>query len=232
MRKIAFLVCLVICVTTAGILLNWWIEGNKAIDVNKKLIKEVVFTSNLDTQGETGGLFEVDFEKLKQINNQAVAWIRIPKTNISYPIVQAEDNEFYLKHNIHKEYSSSGTLFLDYKNHTDFTDINTVIYGHNMKNGTMFAELKNLDSLGCDTIQMYLPGGEVRKYKIFSIYTIEAEDYSIQTNIGEVQRETFIQTLKNRSRKNYGVELEDKAILTLSTCHTDNHRTLVHAILE
>jgi len=231
LKTISFCICLLTFILTAGILLHWWIEGNKAIEVNEKLMKEVVFTSNVDVQGEAGSLFEVDFEKLKAINKDATSWIRIPKTNISYPIVQAEDNAFYLKHNIHKKSSSSGTLFMDYKNHTDFSDVNTVIYGHNMKNGTMFAELKNLDSLGCDTIQIYLPG-EVRNYKIFSIYTIEAEDYSIQTSVGEEQRTAFVQTLKNRSRKNYGLDLEDKPILTLSTCHTDNHRTLVHAILE
>jgi len=228
-KKIGFFICLLTFITTSCILLHWWIEGNKAIEVNEKLIKEVVLTPNIEAQGENASLFEVDFEKLKEINPQAVGWIRIPQTNISYPIVQAEDNAFYLKHNIHKAYSSSGTIFLDYKNHTDFTDNNTVIYGHNMKNGTMFSELKKIDTVGCTTIQIYLPG-EVKNYTIFSIYTIEAEDYSIQTNIGEEQQTEFIQTLKNRSRKPYGIEVENKKILTLSTCHTDNHRTLVHAI--
>ena len=230
-RKILFCIFLLAFITTAAILLNWWIEGNKAIAANEKLIKEVVIEQNVNAQGEVGTLFQVDFPKLKQINSQVVGWIRIPKTNISYPIVQAEDNDFYLKHNIYKEPSSSGSIFLDYHNQGDFSDRNIVIYGHNMKNDTMFAQLKKLDSLGADTIQIYLPD-EVKTYSIFSIYNIEAEDYSIQTQITEEQKESFIKTLQKRSRKSYDIENWKGEILTLSTCHTENHRTLVHAILQ
>ena len=100
-----------------------------------------------------------------------------------------------------------------------------------MKNGTMFAELKHLDRWGCDTIYIYLPD-QIKTYKIFSLYTIEAEDYSIQTNIEEEAYESFVQTLYRRSRTQFGVENLEGDILTLSTCHTDNHRTLVHAMLE
>ena len=76
-------------------------------------------------------------EELKSINNNYEMWIEIPNTKINYPIVQGKDNEYYLKHNFKNESNMSGTIFVDCNNNID-EDKNIIIYGHNMRNGTMF----------------------------------------------------------------------------------------------
>lgn len=84
---------------------------------------------------------EVNFDELKRTNSQIVGWIYVPDTPISYPVAQAENNEFYLEHIYTGEYNAYGCIFLDCNNKQDFSDPNSVLYGHNMNNGSMFAGL-------------------------------------------------------------------------------------------
>lgn len=85
----------------------------------------------------------VDFDSLREINPDVIAWIYIEGTGINYPIVQGEDNEHYLSVLIDGTRNSAGSIFMDYRNEADFSDQNTVIYGHNMRNGSMFAGISN-----------------------------------------------------------------------------------------
>lgn len=82
---------------------------------------------------------QIDFAKLQQINPDLVAWIYCEGTPVNYPVVHTDDNEFYLKHLFDGSYNSSGCIFLDSRNEADFSDQHSIIYGHNMKNGTMFS---------------------------------------------------------------------------------------------
>ena len=84
---------------------------------------------------------DIDWAALKAINPDVIGWIYIENTDISYPIVQGPDNEYYLTHSIDKEYSSSGAIFLDAECARDFSDGNNIIYGHNMLDGSMFAQI-------------------------------------------------------------------------------------------
>ena len=84
---------------------------------------------------------EVDFAALREINPDIVAWIYIEGTKINYPIVQGEDNSYYLKHLFSGEWNGSGCIFLDFRNDASFADRHSIIYGHHMKNGTMFTDL-------------------------------------------------------------------------------------------
>ena len=83
----------------------------------------------------------VDFEGLKKINPEVVGWIYSPDTQINYPVALAEDNEKYLHQMINGQYNSAGTIFMDCRNQADLSDFNTILYGHHMKNGSMFASL-------------------------------------------------------------------------------------------
>lgn len=84
---------------------------------------------------------QVDFESLRAVNPEAVAWLTINGTNINYPVTQHSDNDYYLHHLFNGEYNSSGCLFMDYRNPADFSGRHTIIYGHHMDNGTMFQNL-------------------------------------------------------------------------------------------
>ena len=99
-----------------------------------------------------------DFVKSMRI---LVAWIQIPGIGLDYPVVQGEDNEYYLYHTFQKENNKAGSIFLDYRNHDDFTDRRVILYGHNMKDGSMFSNLKQYqDSVfrkNSDSAYLYLP---------------------------------------------------------------------------
>lgn len=85
----------------------------------------------------------VDFKALKKINPDIVAWIRIPDTSIDYPVVQGNDDSYYLTHTFKKTEHVAGAIFLDSDNNADFSDDKNIIYGHNMKDGSMFRGLRN-----------------------------------------------------------------------------------------
>jgi len=84
---------------------------------------------------------EVDFEALKAINPDVVGWIYIPGTEISYPVMQAEDNEYYLHRLMNRKGNGSGSIFMDYRCDPELWDTHTILYGHHMNNGSMFAKL-------------------------------------------------------------------------------------------
>ena len=90
--------------------------------------------------------FTVDFEALKKINSDIVAWIRIPGV-LDYPVVQGTDNSYYLHHTFRKEYNIAGSIFLDARNTADFSDGKNIIYGHNMRDGSMFHVLRKFQDL-------------------------------------------------------------------------------------
>ena len=106
----------------------------------------------------------VDFEALKKINPEIIAWIRIPDTRIDYPVVQGTDNEYYLKHTFKKTEHVAGSIFLDKDNSPDFTNRKTILYGHNMKDGSMFQGLHKYESESYlqehNKVYLYLPDGD------------------------------------------------------------------------
>ena len=120
------------------------------------------------SKGDDG--YRVNWKKLK--NKDVVGWIRFkhPKI-ISYPIMQKDDNDFYLHKNIKKEYSFAGSIFMDYHNHKNFLDSNTLIYGHNMANESMFGSLKKYNEKSYwkknKYFYIYTRDGKRRKYKIY-----------------------------------------------------------------
>lgn len=132
---------------------------------------------------------EIDFDYWKTVNEDICAWIRIPGTNIDYPIVQSmtESNEYYLKHDINRSESIYGAIFIEKENKNDFSDINTIIYGHHMRDGSMFGSLeKYLESDYLDehkTIQIELPT-EKLEYEVVgattyrAVHLLENTDYN------------------------------------------------------
>ncbi len=181
---------------------------------------------------------KIDFDSLISINKDTKGYLIIPGTNISYPVVQTSNNEYYLNHNFKKNYNESGWLFADYENKMDGTDNNIVIYGHSMKNKTMFGELSkvlhkewysNPDNFNIT----YLTKNTKYTYKVFSIYKIKAEDYYINTKVKENEFKDFVNNLKSRNIIHNSTSIKDaKKIITLSTCYDNlDTRLVVHAVL-
>jgi len=132
-------------------------------------LREQVKTQNdtADTASETGG---IDFEALRAINSNVVGWIVVPGTDISYPIVQGTDNDHYLRRTFAGEQNSSGTIFMDYRNSADFSDRQTILYGHNMRDGSMFAPLHGWTG---DHFVIHTPDG-VLEFGVFHRQTVVA----------------------------------------------------------
>lgn len=183
--------------------------------------------------------FENSFKKLLSINKETVAYLTVKNTNIAYPVVQHSDNSYYLGRDFYKKKTVMGWIYMDYRNNPKEFDDNTIIYGHNMKNGTMFGSLKktyekswrnNEENL---TISLDLPTGNY-KFRIFSIYKVDyTTDYLITKFSSKNSKEDFIKMITKRSVFNSGVSVGvDDKILTLSTCTGSNNRRLVvHAVL-
>lgn len=165
-------------------------------------------------------------------------WIKIDNTNINYPIVQGKDNLFYLDKDINKNYLSSGSIFMNYLNH-GFNDENTVLFGHHMRNKTMFAQLKKYKEkeffYGNNDIVIEVENGKVLKYKVFSAYVTDSKDNYIKTNFDDKdQYKEFLEDIKNKSQYKLDIDVnENDKIITLSTCSYEfnDARMVVHGKL-
>lgn len=209
----------------------WFINNNENNDIQSNISKYV-------SKDKYEDKYKINFSELKKINNDTVAWLKVNNTNIEYVVTKSSDNDFYLKHNFNKKYNTGGWIFADYRNKFDGNDLNTIIYGHNMKNGTMFGTLKNTlnsDWYNNDDNRYIILVTEdgIHKYEIFSIYTEVANDYPINSVFESAEDYyDFLVTLRSKSISNFNTKLSpESSILTLSTCADNNkYRVLVHAI--
>lgn len=174
--------------------------------------------------------FYVNFEALKKINPDCKAWLLSEETALSYPVVQGEDNDYYLNHLFNGEKNSAGCLFLDAANQPDFSDHNSVIYGHTMKNGTMFASLTNYETQEYyeEHPVMYLLTADAR----YQIQIFAAGVVSLDARVWETEFETqdafglWLDTVSGLSliKTNVVPDASDR-VLTLSTCNDGNSDT-------
>lgn len=171
----------------------------------------------------------VDWEGLKAINQDLIGWLKIEGTEISYPVVKGRDNEYYLKHTFEGNSNSAGAIFAEYTNNGDFTDCNTIIYGHNMKNGSMFGLLRKYFQKEADLPGKYIwictPEKNYR-YEIFSSHVVDAagEVYTLFSEPSE-EFEAYLKSMVSQSYINFGISpVKEDRIITLSTC-TGNDAT-------
>lgn len=180
--------------------------------------------------------YVINFEELKKRNNDTVGFLKVKGTDIEYIVVKGKNNDYYLKHNFEKQYNAGGWIFADYHNRFDGTDKNIVIYGHNMRNGTMFCSLKNILNKEWQNNEdnrkiIFVTENENYIYEVFSVYQIKDEFYYIKTDFKYGEFNKFVKTIKERSVYDFGVEINNNdSVLTLSTCANDNrYRVVLHA---
>lgn len=233
LKIIFFILFLSIFIFSITNLIRWFIYNQKASNLSEEII-ETTFNEEIKNENDINEN-PVDFETLKKQNPDTVAWIKIEGTTINYPIVQSTDNDYYLHKDFNKEYSTCGWIFMDYKNSEKMIDKNTVLYGHNIKSGIMFADLQKIlrNQLGNEVIiEIYTPV-EKLNYRVFSSYLKEPDDYATKSNIvdDDVQ-EKYIKEMLKRSDTLYNL-VPDKSdrLLTLSTCDsTGENRILIHSV--
>jgi sortase B len=186
----------------------------------------------------------INFKKLRKTNKDVYAWIKIPDTNIDYAVVQASKHEsdlFYLDHNINKNYEFAGMIFSQKANSKNFSDPVTVLYGHNMINGSMFADLHKFKDIKFfkkhSEFYIYTPG-HIYTYTIVSSYMYDDRHILNTFNFSKKKDlKKYIKSITNphsimsNVREDVKVSTDDK-IVTLSTCTaTDSQRYLVQGVL-
>lgn len=209
----------------------------KIVTWNKENIETKALITELntikDTQNDT-----LNINELKSKNKDTIGWIKVNNTNIDYPLVQSKDNNYYLTHNYNKKKTSVGWIFLDKRNNKDLSNKNNIIYGHSRKDKSMFGTLKytlnkNWYKNKGNLIIKITTETKKYNYEVFSIYTIEKENYYLQTDFTtKKEYKTFLNILRERSIYDFKTDIENTtSILTLSTCYKDNQRVVVHAKL-
>ena len=177
-----------------------------------------------------------DLDALRAVNPDVVGWIFLPNSQVNYPIVQGEDNQYYLEHTWDNQKNSAGSIFLEASNSADLTDCRSILYGHNMANMSMFAILHNYASLYYVRTfpYVYLVTDEgVLRYEIYSSYKADVDSKTYALNLDRRIMKSFIQMTLDESELDLGIIPADTdRILTLSTCtgNYDNRR-VVHARL-
>ena len=222
----------------------WYIDNKKTENILNEIYENAnVSSDNISVDNDLKIEVEnIDFNKLINKNPDTIGWIKVLGTDINYPVVQTNNNDFYLTHSFDKSYNKAGWIFADYINKNlknNELDKNTIIYGHNRQNNSMFGTLSNVfkEEWLSNKKNHYINFSTLNNnmvWKVFSTYTIEKEEYYIQSTFSSDEEYlSFVNTIKNRSTYKYDVNIskEDK-ILTLSTCtNVGKGRTVLHAKL-
>lgn len=252
---IILFISLLICILCTIKIFIWNKDNNKVDEITKDInTKKIVKEEKTETAENINppidksddywdyikmDMMSVDFNELKKKNDDTVGFIKVNGTNVNYPIVQSNDNTYYLKHAFDKTKNSAGWVYADYRNDMVNFDKNTVIYGHSRSNQTVFGSLKKVlnkswySNKNNHIIKLSTPT-ENTLWQIVSIYTIAPESYYITTKFSNTQFKTFIKTIKERSQINFtGTLNENDKILTLSTCEdvAGTKRLVIHAKL-
>ena len=234
-----------------------WYKDNKNIDKQVNKINEVVDIKTKEDSDNTKiikqdnieksnpywdyikmNMIDVDFNKLKKVNNDTKGWIQINGTNVNYPFVQTNNNDYYLNHAFDKSKNGGGWVFLDYRNNLSNNEKNTILYGHGRQNKTIFGSLKNiLNSNWVNNTNNFViklsTEYENTLWQIFSIYRIPTTNDYIQTDFKDnTEFLEFANMLLNRSQHNFNTTVnKNDQILTLSTCYNDDDKVAIHAKL-
>ena len=201
----------------------------------ESLIEQIINIGDIEVNDRTALVRDA----MKQ-NEDTVAWLEVPNTNINMPVVRAENNEFYLYHNFQKRRDSAGWAFADFRNSFPDLNRNTIVFGHTFTGSrVVFTDLNRM--LNEDWFEkeenhyLYLATEQNEyKYRIFAVYTIApVTDYMQISFRSNFEYEDFLNMLKNRSIQEFETTINRRLpILTLSTCTRGVNRLVVHAILQ
>lgn len=192
----------------------------------------------IQEDGQETAPITVDFEKLRADNSDVVGWLYCEDTPINYPVVQSGDNDYYLHRMLDGSYSSSGTIFLDYQCARDFSYDNSILYGHNMRNGSMFhslVEYANQEYYDAHPVLYLLTPEQNYAVKLFAGFVTDADGWAYVLQFGpEEEKAAYLERALAASSFDAAVTPETgDCLLTLSTCsyQYDNARYVVLGVL-
>lgn len=173
-------------------------------------------------------LLATNLDALRSVNPDIMGWITVPDTHISYPIVQGEDNDFYLNHTWKKQPNDGGAIFLEAENAADMSDFNTIIYGHNMNDDSMFSDLVKFQTdryMENHPSAYIVTDNGVYRYDFFSAYkaSVKSITYGMKMQTAKKRNELIQFNLNYGVAKSDLVPNIDDHLLTLSTCSGFGH---------
>lgn len=206
-----------------------WMEDNKKTEERIEIVQEV---TKIEIN-PVSTFLSVDFTELSKINDEVVAWIKVPETSVNYPVVKHKDNSYYLTHSYDKSFNYAGWIYTDYRNDIDDLVSNNIIYGHGRVDGSMFGSLRDLiNKDGSEKLVYISTPYNNYIFQVFSIYRImNTNDYLYTGYDNNEKFLSFIDLIKNRSLVKYDdleIEPSDK-ILTLATCYDTREKFVIHA---
>lgn len=252
LQTLLLLICIGVFCFSAWKLFCIWQEYHAGDEIYDSILQEVSIPSsgqNRDGQAEnshTGNATDfpvpdslADLSALKEINPYAIGWIRIPDTNIDYPVLQTDNNDDYLRRTITGESNKAGCIFVDYRSQEPFCSANTIVYGHNLLNGKMFSNLmkyEDQDWYREHTCILIQTSEEIQIYEVYSCYRTadNSETYTFGLETGTEAYRDYLERSVKLSLYSTGIEPADTdQILTLSTCtnESEEERFVVHARL-
>lgn len=230
------LICLLVLLFISAKNIYQWFKDNRKTKEMENIIKDNTKVDKTDDANQ--GLLSIDLNDLRKINSDTVGYIKVNNTNINYPVVQTTNNTFYLSHTFDKSENKAGWVFMDYRNHNDNFDSNTVLYAHGRLDNSMFGSLRNVIKEEWYTnkdnyILQYSNDYYNTMWQVFSIYRVKETDDYIKVGFNSNDEyQSFIDLIKNRSIYNFNVSVTpDDNIITLSSCYNDDYRMVLHAKL-
>lgn len=237
LSKIVFLFALIVFVVSGVQLIKIGTEYMKADLEYKKANDIAIVTKDKPIEEIEPVQFQIDFDALLKKNPDTVGWIRFYKEpeQINYPIVQGKDNEEYLHKTFEGNASATGAIFVDVENAGDFSDRNTVVYGHRMKNGSMFRHLQDYDTKQFweenPYFYIYTPDGQMLTYQIFSVGVVKDTGTVYQKQFADdADFENFLTNIRKTDIYDTGIDVSvNDSVVTLSTCTSasDDNRFVV-----
>ena len=228
-RKIVLAGSVILCLGGVAYLVSDHMNQDQNSDVYEQ-VQEQVQVLEPTVKEETPVEVSIDFASLKKINKDIYAWIDIEDTNVHYPIVQSPtDDSYYLEHTIEGVKGYPGSIYTERVNAKDFSDFNTVIYGHDMKDGSMFKHLHKFEDPEFfethDTVTIYTEK-EIKTYRIYAAIVFDNRHLMYHFNNDDIEdRKAFIQAIngvrnmKNLYREGMTID-ENSKLITMSTCIT------------
>ena len=213
LRKVSIILCLVICLIFLGLFTLEFLDKKEG----ETFYKNVLPSTNIK-----------DINKLENEYEGATGYIDIPNSSISYLIMQGEDNSYYLKHLPNGDRNKMGSIFLDYRNN-GFNDKNTIIYGHNFNNGTMFSDLLNYKSNDFykkhSNYKIYT-NDKITEVSIFAVYIVDATKEELSINFQPGEFESYVNKVSKDNLINSKISINnDDNLITLCTCVNDSWKS-------
>ncbi len=224
-------IAVLVLVVSGAFCIKYFVEFYQSKNQNDALAALV--TESEETYPAEPAFVQPKYRSLYNENNDFVGWITVPNTAINHPVVQGEDNSYYLRRDFYKQYLRRGTIFMDYRNDPENLNVNTILYGHNYLDSTMFSDLEKYKDIEfyktAPVIEFNTIYGDY-KWKVFAVFLTTASPeldngyvfnyiYPFMT---ESSTEEFIAEVAKRSLYDTGVDvLPTDKILTLSTCTRD-----------